>query len=362
MIKTIYRYIGRQYLAWFIILLLILVGIIMLFEFIEMSRRASDRPEITMGLTLLLTALKVPQTVELVFHFTVLFSTMFAFWRLTRNQELVVARASGVSAWQFLSPVVLIAALIGVLKIMAVNPVSAAMYDRYQSLVDRHFSGQTNLLEISRGGLWLRQRDEHGLSVLFAEGTAPDEIILTGVAVFLFDHAEHYRGRIDAATAVLRDGHWEIRNAEVSLAGQPARSVAVYRLPTDFTPQTIDDSFAAPQTMSFWQLPEFIEALDDTGFSSLRHRLHYQSLLAQPLLLASMVLFGAAFSLRHSRRGGTLPMLIAGVTTGFMLFIGQDVMYALGLAETIPVIMAAWTPALLSTLIGSAMLLHFEDG
>lgn len=362
MIKTIYRYIGRQYLTWFVILLLILVGIIMLFEFIEMSRRASDRPEIGMGLTLLLTALKVPQTVELVFHFTVLFSTMFAFWRLTRNQELVVARASGVSAWQFLSPVVLIAALIGTLKIMAVNPVSAAMFERYQGLVDRYFSGQTNLLEISRGGLWLRQRDETGLSVLFAEGTAPDEIILTDVVVFLFNHTEHYRGRIDAATAVLRDGHWDIRNAEVSLAGQPTRSVAAYRLPTDFTPQTIDDSFAAPQAMSFWQLPEFIQTLDETGFSSLRHRLHYQSLLAQPLLLASMVLFGAAFSLRHSRRGGTLPMLTAGVTTGFMLFIAQDVMYALGLAETIPVIMAAWTPALLSTLIGSAMLLHFEDG
>jgi len=360
--KTIYRYIGRQYLTWFLTLLLILVGIITLFEFIEMSRRASDRPEIGLLLTLALTALKMPQTVELVFHFTVLFSTMFTFWRLSRNHELVIARASGVSAWQFLAPVVIIAALIGGLKITAVNPVSSAMYDRYQGLVDRYFSGETNLLEISRGGLWLRQRNADGLSVLFAEGAGSEELVLDGVVVFLFDDSERYRGRIDADRATLRDGFWELRNARIRMAGEPGRSADPYRLATDFTPQTIDDSFAAPQTMSFWVLPDFIRTLEETGFSSLRHRLHYQSLLAQPLLLASMVLFGAAFSLRHSRRGGTLPMLIAGVSTGFLLFIAQDVMYALGLAETIPVIMAAWTPALLSALIGSAMLLHFEDG
>ena len=85
-------------------------------------------------------------------------------------------------------------------------------------------------------------------------------------------------------------------------------------------------------------------------------------MLAQPVLLAAMVLFAATFSLRHTRRGGSLVMIGAGVLTGFILFVLNDVMLALGLAETIPVAMAAWLPAGISLLIGTSLLLHLEDG
>ena len=55
-------------------------------------------------------------------------------------------------------------------------------------------------------------------------------------------------------------------------------------------------------------------------------------------------------------------MLLAGLTTAFALFVFSDVVFALGLAETIPTLLAAWTPAGASFLIAIAMLLHLEDG
>ena len=130
----------------------------------------------------------------------------------------------------------------------------------------------------------------------------------------------------------------------------------------DLTPEKIQESFASPETLSFWDLPDFIRTLESTGFSALSHRIYFLTLLAQPLLLASMVLFAAAFSLRQTRRGGTAIMVMAGILTGFLLFILNDIVIALGLTEALPAAMAAWSPACVALLIGTGTLLHLEDG
>ena len=114
--------------------------------------------------------------------------------------------------------------------------------------------------------------------------------------------------------------------------------------------------------MSFWELPRFISILESAGFSAVRHRLHWHSLLASPLLLCAMVLIAAIFSLRMTRRGGTLPWACAGLFFGFFLYFMSDVVFALGLSSRIPEVLAAWTPATVTTLLGVASLLHLEDG
>ena len=58
------------------------------------------------ALLLEMAALKLPHTAQDVMPFAVLFGTMLAFWRLTRSNELVVARAAGVSVWRFLTPAI----------------------------------------------------------------------------------------------------------------------------------------------------------------------------------------------------------------------------------------------------------------
>ncbi len=101
---TLNRYLGQQYLLWFLTFLFALAGIIFLFEIAELLRKAADRPETTFGIIFRMGIYKMPDTIERILPFVVLFSGMFTFWRLTRSQELVIARAAGVSAWQFLAP------------------------------------------------------------------------------------------------------------------------------------------------------------------------------------------------------------------------------------------------------------------
>ena len=114
--------------------------------------------------------------------------------------------------------------------------------------------------------------------------------------------------------------------------------------------------------MSFWDLPGFIQTLEKAGFSAVRHRLYWHSLLAAPLLMCAMVLIAASFTLRHSGLGGTTFVIAGGVITGFVLYFFTDIVFALGLSDSIPAVLAAWTPSGVATLLGLATLLHLEDG
>ena len=102
--------------------------------------------------------------------------------------------------------------------------------------------------------------------------------------------------------------------------------------------------------------------LERSGFSSIRHRLHFQSLLALPLLAGTMSLVSAGFSMRPARRGGVAQMLGSGVAAGFALFLVSKVAEEFGQSGALPVLLAAWAPAAAGLLLAVALLLHLEDG
>jgi len=122
------------------------------------------------------------------------------------------------------------------------------------------------------------------------------------------------------------------------------------------------DSFASPQTLSFWELPDFIDTLESAGFSGQRHKLYWHSLLASPLLLAAMILIAAIFTLRTTGRSGAAASIAGAAISGFVLYFLSDLVYALGQSASIPTLLAAWTPAGVSTMLGVAVLFHIEDG
>lgn len=171
-----------------------------------------------------------------------------------------------------------------------------------------------------------------------------------------------YAGRLDAESALLRNGFWELHNAHLTVPERPTEKRALYRLPTSLTLDRIQESFAPPQTLSFWELPQFIATLESAGLSSLKHRMFFYRLLAQPLLLCAMVLLAAVFTPRSMRRGGTLAVVISGIVAGFILFMTNDVALTFGVSGTIPPFLAAWAPAIASLMLGVAALLQKEDG
>ncbi len=360
--RTFFIYLTRQILFWIGVIFLGLTSILFMFDTVEQLRRATAKTDIGMGGVLQLAALRLPHLIEQTLPFVLLFGAMMAFWRLARSNELVVARAAGVSAWQFLMPGIFIAFFLGVFQVAAFNPLASSMLAQFERLDSGYLGLATNRLMVSRTGLWLRQGDETGQIVINARKLAPDEVELTTVIFFLFENPDRFVGRIDAERARLEDGYWNIENAWISAPNEAPRYVENHTLRTDLTADKIKDSFASPETMSFWDIPDFLETLEAAGFSGHRHRLYWHTLLATPLLLCAMILIAAVFALRINSRMGAARTLAAGVICSFLLYFLSDIVYALGLSASIPAILAAWSPAGIATLLGLALVFHLEDG
>jgi len=362
--STMSLYIGRQFLVSFFSIMAVFLFLIMLLDVVELLRRVAARPEVTFGEVIQLSLLKLPYLGQETFPFAVLFGGMAVFWRLTRSHELTVTRAAGVSAWQFLLPVLLIAFLLGLAKVMVLSPFASGLLSRYEQVEETLVKGRSNSLALSGTGLWLRQAGETGQSVIHAARVLQqdDEVELHGVIVFNYGKGDRFAGRVDAESARLEEGYWRMTKARIYEPEQPARQEVELLVPTDLTLTRIQDSFAPPETMSFWSLPAFITTLEAAGFSAVRHRLHFHAMLAAPLLMCAMVLIAATFTLRQARRGGVTIIIAGGVLTGFVLHFFSDVVFAMGLSDAIPATLAAWTPSGVATLLGLAMLLHLEDG
>ncbi len=359
---TLSIYLGRQFLVWFAIVFLMLAGIVFLLDMIELLRRVAGHDEAGFGIAIEMAALKLSDTAQKVVPFAVLFGALVAFWRLNRSHEFVVARAAGVSAWQFLLPALVLAVAIGAFRVTVVNPLASILLLRYDQMEARYVEGRQSLLSVSPTGLWLRQGTADGQSIVHARRVTPEDMQFTDITIFLFHGLDHFSERVDAKRAWLGKGEWILEDARITTPGGVPRTADVYKLATDITPSTIYDGFAEPATMSFWALPAFIHQLEEAGFSGLRHRLYWNSLLADPLLLCAMILIAATFSLRSARRRGTGVVFAAGVGAGLILYFLTDVVFALGLSARIPVVLAAWTPAGVASLLGLSMLFHLEDG
>src|SRR5260370_3442191 len=85
-------------------------------------------------------------------------------------------------------------------------------------------------------------------------------------------------------------------------------------------PTQVRNSFSTPETVSFWQLPSYIRSSESSVFATAGYRLQYHKLLAQPFLLAAMLMLAASVSLRFFRFGGVQTVVFSGVGAGVLLF------------------------------------------
>jgi lipopolysaccharide export system permease protein len=339
--------------------------VILLIDFVEVSRTVGVRTEIGFNQILGLTMLQTPSLILILLPFAFLFGVLGAFVNLNRRSELIAMRAAGVSAWRFIFPAAAAAAAIGVLTVTILNPVTSAMSARFETLRD---SLMQDSLPVGPKEIWLRQGDARTQVVIRARASDNDRGILRLSRVSLFisrpdgNHGVVFSRRIEAAQARLMPGYWLLTGAQEATPGSVALRYDTLSIPSTLDGRTALERFASPSAVSFWGLWQAIERTEQAGFSATGYRLQLQELLAAPLLYAAMSILAAAFSLRLIRLGGLAGLAGSGVALGFVLFFFNQFCNALGRAEAIPPFVAAWTTPLLALLSGFTLLCYTEDG
>ncbi|MCX8505592.1 MAG: LptF/LptG family permease, partial [Alphaproteobacteria bacterium] len=236
---TLSYYIGRRFLSWVGLMLFALAVLVSLGNFLELLRKTAASENVTIGRMIPVVLYRLPFDMQYYLHFVVLFATIICFWQLSRTSELIVARAVGVSARQFLTPVVVIGVSLALFKILVWSPISAATYTRYERLLAVVQGGVTTEFDLVANNLWLREklsRDNFtGSYILHARKTSPDFIHVGRVSIMLFDQEGSMEKRYDAERVELVVGNWQLFNVTETLMGELPVPVANFSLPTEFT-------------------------------------------------------------------------------------------------------------------------------
>jgi lipopolysaccharide export system permease protein len=359
---TLSRYFGLRFLSAVVgafIGVILLAGMI---DYVELMRRGADWPHATPWALAKISMFRVPQLTERIMPFSVLVGAMSCYLTLSRRLELVVARAAGISAWQFIAPAVIAALLFGTLATTIYNPVSAILEEKSKRLESEVVGEVQSALQGGTNGFWVRQKSTDGAAIINAKTSRDQGANLGNLTIFTFDSTGQFQKRIEARSASLEDGYWELQDVRIYASDNPLQIEDTYRLNTNLTMEQVRESFATPETVPFWQLPTYIKMADRAGLEAAGYRLQYDELLARPLLLAAMVLLAASVSLRFFRFGGVQKMVLSGITAGFLLFVLSKITEDMSKSELLSPVAAAWTPVLIGSLTGFVVLLFQEDG
>ena len=358
---TLYRYLALQF---FLGVAVVYAGFLMLafsIDVVDLLNRTAGRG-VSTTVVIGMAVLQLPDLGQKMMPFAILGGGVITFVRLSRSQELVAARAAGISAWDFMLPPLAVAVMIGVAAVTLFTPLSARMFAEFSGLEARYIKGEASQLSISQNGLWLRQGDENQQSVIHALRVADQGQHLENVIVFRYGPNDKFLGRIDAQSAQLEDNAWLLSDAYVSgPAGSPVRHQH-YALPTTLTAAQIEARFQAPDTLSFWKLPDYIRAAQAAGFSATRYQIYLYTLYLLPVLFAAMVFMAASFSLRPLRNGGVVKVILFSAASGFGVYFFSDMTTLMGQAGTLPILLAASAPAIASIFIGMTLVFNQEDG
>ena len=360
--NTLGRYFAGRFVVSALGVFASIFVLLVLVDYIEMVRRTSGLASASAIVVAETSLFRVPQLLEKMMPFCVLIGTMTCYLALSRRLELVVARAAGVSAWQFIAPALASALMLGLLATIGYNPMSANLREHSKRMEAELFGGAPGGGVLDAAGFWINQVNAEGQVIINAARSEQQGVRLTGLTLFRFDTNYQFKERIEAREATLEEGRWVFKSVRRYSLDAPPIEQERFELQTSLTPAQVRNSFSTPETVSFWQLPSYIRSSESSGFATAGYRLQYHKLIAQPFLLAAMVMLAASVSLRFFRFGGVQKMILSGVGAGFLLYVLSKVTEDLSKAELMHPIAAAWLPVFMGGLTGFLVLLYQEDG
>ncbi|MEW7007705.1 LPS export ABC transporter permease LptG [Lentilitoribacter sp. EG35] len=355
------RYIAKRYLFSFTMNLIAISALIFVVDFGETARRFSNVAGYSADIAAFLSLLRIPVLIQISIPFMVLIATISTLLNLSKKYELVIARASGLSAWQFLLPIIVCNLVIGALSITTLNPLGAYTARLADEIAtsngfgDTFSSGQEN-------PPWLRQTTSEGTTIIGARSQTDNGQLLNQVTFLRLDADDIISDRVEAKQARLSDGYWRLNDVSIIKNGEAAKKTAILKIKTNLQPEFIEEAFSSADSVSFFDLPTKIDAANSFGLKASSYITKFHQLLALPAFLVAMTLIAGMVSLTFVRFGQSLYAIMGGILAGFLLYVLSELISAFGEAGAIPPIVAAWIPVIIASTIGGTVLLHKEDG
>ena len=365
---TLAIYFGKRYLISFIRVFLSIVLLVLLFDFLTNLNRLNGI-EAQIWNALILSLLRTTTYLSLAMPLIIMLSALAFSVSLSRSNEFIVLRASGVSALKGLFSVRLSAFFLGIISIFILDPLAGKMIGYYDIKLDKLRSKEQSQVLINDNGYWMRQATLSGHQIIKAVSVSNNGQRLHQVTIFNYDKNGLVTERFFSESAALKNNELLLTNtikwSDTKIKKNPIianEKIKKLNIKTEITPTQLLDGYASPETISPWNMNKQIKKVKSAGFSVLKYQSKKMEQYARPFLFIVMVILGTVFTLQNSRSRNIGISVVLAVASGFFLHFFQNFCTTLGRSGEIPLIVATWSPIISIGLIAMTLFLHYEDG
>ena len=356
-----HQYIAKYFLQYLLLIFFSISSIILFFDILELTRLSLKISDLTFSKIIFMGVMKNYYHANKTWPFIIVLTVALTYRKLSESFELYILRASGFSTFQLLLPIIIISFAIGIIHITILNPIGSYCIEKYQHLEAINLKGRKSLISFSESGLWLKQNEQENKYIIFhALRLSQLERSFYDVTFFYYDYNHTFIKRVDAKKVSIFNNEWIINDVQIIDAKYNFSYEKQYKIPTDLTFDSIIESIISPEILSFWQLYNFIKVIEVNGLIAIKQQLYFWQLFFSPLLFAATALIGYIFGIRKPREIKSYNMIIIAILIQLVIFFISDFLVALALSCTIPIIIGALFPFIITIIIGLYSILHFE--
>lgn len=359
------EYVLREFLSTFAMVLVSFVMLMLVFTFFELLGDIirNRTPFVTVGAYLVNLT---PSMIYTITPLSVLIAVLVVFGILSRSSELTAMKATGISLYRIVVPVLVIASILAI-SLFLFDEVYLPKANRRQEALRNIIKGRQAQTYENPGHKWMFGFQQPGQPgrIFYYEAFDPDLNVFGNITIFEFDpETFSLTRRLFAANA-----HWEpklhtwvfedgwIRHFQGDEIDS-YKTFSVNAFPEiKEEPQYFKKETRLYSEMNFGELRAYIHDLRQSGFDTMQLRVQLNHKLAYPLVTLVMAVLAVPFSLSMGKRGSLAGIAVAiGVAISYWVVSGT--FEAMGNVNLLPAFLAAWSPDFLFGLAGGYLLLR----
>ena len=305
-----------------------------------------------------LTTLFVPSLFYNMFPFVILFSGLWFFLKIKRNDEIIAMKVSGMSNFSVIIVPSLLSIFLGIFFITSINPITSTLVKKYENIKGTYEKDQEYLAAVTVNGIWIKEKNLEKNNIIKSSKLKNEKLL--EVTIYEFDNNNDFVRRIEADSADISSLEWTLKNVDILDRDGNLLSENINKLSyiSMYDIKKIKSLYSNLDTISFWSLKNEIKLLQDRGYSPREVKAKFQRSLAFPFFLLSMVLLSGVFTLGMGLKDNNWNYIFIAIITSVIIFYFIDFSAALGKTEKLPIEIAVWMPIIIIFIFGTVGLIH----
>ncbi len=302
-----------------------------------------------------------PSLIYLIAPLAVMLAVLITFGLMEKSSELTAMKASGMSIYRAALPVIVLSAFFAV-GLFIFDQVYIPHTNREQEILRNQIKGKPAQTYLQADRKWIfGQHNE----IYYYQAFDPDTNQFGGISIFEFDPNNfQLTRRIHAERAHWEEGlkKWVFESGWVrTLQGASIRDYRTFDVAT-FNELGEDPSYFKKEVkqsseMNYEELRHYIDDLQQSGFDTVRLKVQLQKKIAFPLVTLVLAVLAIPFA-ASGRRGGALAGVAIAIGIAIVYWVTAGVFEAMGSANQLPAMIAAWAPDFIFAFAGGYLLLR----